>query len=208
VERSPGQRGPVSQSAAPWARRVVGRAKHKESVVTHYISNGHGDSEDNPSPAVMRRFLDELDPSDEEHGAAWVAEDLERSLEWNVDGRLVFGDESSGPRHMLNVSKDRVVKLWQLLAEGRIAEIEREPWAPGNCPPLSREEEQQLNEDMESERRLLDREFFDGLGPERDNPRCRAQGCARGTVRFSAFCRAHHFKMIRGYACPFDDGAA
>jgi len=40
------------------------------------ICNGNGDSVDSPSADVMRRFIDELDPADEEHGAAWVSDEF------------------------------------------------------------------------------------------------------------------------------------
>jgi hypothetical protein len=76
--------------------------------VTIYISNGWGDSEKQPTPATMRRFLEALDPNDEEHGAAWVSDEEDNSLEWNVDGRLVYSSATSS-RHMLKVSKDKVM---------------------------------------------------------------------------------------------------
>src|SRR3982750_2300449 len=41
----------------------------------------------------------------------------------------------------------------------------------------------------EETQRRLDREFHDGLGPEQAEEPCRAPECARGAVRFSAFCR-------------------
>jgi hypothetical protein len=176
--------------------------------VTYFISNGYGDSEDEPTVAVMRRFLHELDPSDEEHGAAWVTDDLGRLLEWNVGGRLVFDNRSRDPRHMLNVSIERVVELWQLLVQGRILEVESEPWSLGSAPPLSSEERERRDREQAALRRAGDLEFFEALGPERDCPPCRGHGCNRGAIHHSAFCRRHHFEMIRGYVCPFDAGSA
>jgi hypothetical protein len=49
-----------------------------------------------------------------------------------------------------------------------------------------------------------DREFYDRLGPEDLNERCRESGCSRGAVRFSAHCRKHHFEAIEGRKCPFE----
>lgn len=49
----------------------------------------------------------------------------------------------------------------------------------------------------------LDRDFFDQLGPEREDVPCRAKGCEKGAVDLSVFCRRHHFEMIRKYPCPF-----
>jgi hypothetical protein len=51
----------------------------------------------------------------------------------------------------------------------------------------------------------LDREFSDKLGPEDMSRRCRRDGCERGVVKLSAFCRRHHFENIRNRPYPFDD---
>jgi hypothetical protein len=53
--------------------------------------------------------------------------------------------------------------------------------------------------------RAIDREFYESLGSERPGVRCRDQGCSRGAVALSAFCRVHHFEMIRKKPCPFAD---
>jgi hypothetical protein len=49
----------------------------------------------------------------------------------------------------------------------------------------------------------LDREFFEGLGVERPEVACKAEGCAKGAVQYSVFCRVHHFEMIQKEPCPF-----
>ena len=51
----------------------------------------------------------------------------------------------------------------------------------------------------------LDREFYELLGPERSDQRCRRADCARGAISHSVLCKVHHFEDIRGRACPFDD---
>lgn len=53
--------------------------------------------------------------------------------------------------------------------------------------------------------RLLDREFCDKLGQEDSASPCRHEGCTRGVVRFSVYCRRHHFEKIRGRSYPFED---
>jgi hypothetical protein len=35
---------------------------------------------------------------------------------------------------MAGVPRDKVFALWELLAAGRIEDIDREPWQPGNAP--------------------------------------------------------------------------
>jgi hypothetical protein len=49
----------------------------------------------------------------------------------------------------------------------------------------------------------LDREFYDSLGAERTDTRCRHEGCGRGTVKLSVFCRLHHFEQVKKKPCPF-----
>jgi hypothetical protein len=53
--------------------------------------------------------------------------------------------------------------------------------------------------------RGLDRKFCDGLGPEDLSNQCRREGCGRGAVKLSAFCRRHHFENIWKRAFPFDE---
>lgn len=52
--------------------------------------------------------------------------------------------------------------------------------------------------------RELDREFYESLGEERSASYCRREGCERGAVNMSAFCRKHHFEMVRQRPCVFE----
>lgn len=51
----------------------------------------------------------------------------------------------------------------------------------------------------------IDRRFYNSLGGESLEILCRHDGCQRGTVRFSVFCRVHHFEKLQGKVCPFED---
>jgi len=51
--------------------------------------------------------------------------------------------------------------------------------------------------------RRLDREYYDSLGAERTDTKCRHEGCARGTTKFSVFCRVHQFEQVKKKPCPF-----
>jgi hypothetical protein len=53
--------------------------------------------------------------------------------------------------------------------------------------------------------RRLDREFSDKLGAEQSTKPCRFEGCGRGVVPLSVFCRRHHFESVRKRPYPFDD---
>jgi len=53
--------------------------------------------------------------------------------------------------------------------------------------------------------RHMDRQFYDSLGAERTDKKCRHEGCNRGTTRFSVFCRIHQFEQVKKKPCPFQD---
>ena len=50
---------------------------------------------------------------------------------------------------------------------------------------------------------LSDLKFYSALGPERSDQFCGREGCRRGAVDQSIYCRVHHFEMINGKLCPF-----
>jgi hypothetical protein len=60
------------------------------------IANGMGDSSDEPSPAQMRKFLVDVETTDEEHGAAWLSTD-DHVVEWSGgrEGLLVFSSTTA-----------------------------------------------------------------------------------------------------------------
>jgi hypothetical protein len=125
------------------------------------------------------------------------------SLEYEVGGNLAFS-RSEQSRHLAQVTPEHVVDLWQKLATGRLDELEREPWQPGTRPPLSPEAREALRRQLAEAELVGDRKFYDALGPELPGDVCRADGCGRGCVRFSVFCKRHHFESLRKRACPFD----
>jgi hypothetical protein len=55
----------------------------------------------------------------------------------------------------------------------------------------------------EESMRIQDLKWYDELGPENQAKRCKRENCDRGVVRFSAFCRPHHFEMMLKRPCPF-----
>lgn len=172
--------------------------------MSYYLVNGMGDSVDSPTVAEMRAFLDATDFADEEHGAAWLADDEDNCLEYSGGGLLVFSQGELAPRHMVGVDADRLIALWTHLAEGRLAEVENEPWQDGSHPPRSPEEVERREREIAEWQRQQDLKFCDSLGSERDGTVCRKDGCPRGRVAQSAFCRVHHFENVIGRVCPFD----
>ena len=168
--------------------------------VGFHVVNGFGDSIDDPLLEQMREMLEGVDASDLEHGAAWLATDDEYVLEWNGDGRLVWSTPNNDlPRHLKGVGREQTLLLWALLACHDLVKIERQPWADGNGfvrPPG-------WERDLAREQESADREFYDRLGSENSETRCKQNGCTRGQIAFSSFCRLHHFEMIRSRPCPF-----
>lgn len=47
------------------------------------------------------------------------------------------------------------------------------------------------------------RQVYDSVGPERDKYQCKVEGCTRGTVKYSPFCRLHDYESKYGKS-PFD----
>lgn len=187
----------------PGAHGMAEAAELADGTVTrmgYFVANGVGDFLHSPSTEEMRRFLDEIDTTDAEHGAAWLTTEDGLSLEWNGDGRLLFSREDEDPsRHMREVSRERALELWIAVVEGRRTDVERCPWQPGTgyVRDLNRDEELRVWQLRE------DRAFFEVLGDERPEVPCRQAGCERGAVRQSVLCRVHHFESVKGRTCPF-----
>ncbi len=49
----------------------------------------------------------------------------------------------------------------------------------------------------------LDLQFYDALSDENLNVPCKTDGCSRGSLKFSVFCKVHQFEMVRKRPCPF-----
>jgi hypothetical protein len=47
--------------------------------------------------------------------------------------------------------------------------------------------------------------LYDSLGAEDNTRPCRSEGCSRGSVSFSAFCRQHHCESVLHYPCPLSN---
>jgi hypothetical protein len=92
-----------------------------------------GSGEDNPPIESLSDLYDELQIADSEHGdVSVINDDTGWCLTAYRDARLVFGHLGEGrPRHMIPVSKDRVLRYWRRLIDGDIAGLLAEPWTPG-----------------------------------------------------------------------------
>lgn len=90
-----------------------------------------------PTVTRLREVLAEFDAEDDEHPSVSLTHESEWSLGAYSGGLLVWENVEVGdnPRHMNGVTRERVLELWAKLAEGRIDELEAEPWLPGYEDP-------------------------------------------------------------------------
>jgi hypothetical protein len=97
------------------------------------IVHRHGSSDKNPSLDSLSDLYDELQLDDIEHvDVTVVHDDSGWAMSAYGSGRLIFEHlGEGGERHMIPVSKDRVLELWRLLAAGDIDTLLKEPWRPG-----------------------------------------------------------------------------
>src|SRR5258707_3929137 len=96
-----------------------------------------GASESEPTVARMREALRELDAHGLGHPDTWLNHESGWSLSAFSNGLLVWEnlDTDDIARHMNGVTRERVLELWIKLAQGRLVEIETEPWLPGYQDP-------------------------------------------------------------------------
>ena len=50
-----------------------------------------------------------------------------------------------------------------------------------------------------------DQSFYNILGDESNDEKCKKENCARGSIPLGVFCKIHHFEMIKKKPCPFND---
>jgi hypothetical protein len=169
--------------------------------MTYFVETRWGGSEDSPSVERMKEILAELDKSDAEHPDTWLTHESGWTLSAHETGLLVWDhEEAARTRHMRDVPRSHVLDLWTKLSAGLVDEIEREPWCSGTgiAPPTDAEKTEHAAAVLE-----FDRNFYDSLGAERDDERCRAPNCRRGAVVASVFCRVHQFENVRRRPSPF-----
>jgi hypothetical protein len=80
-----------------------------------------------PNPRVnrLRQLLQSIDITDDEHTDVSLKHETEWCLSAFPSGRLVWEnveDEEDNPRHMVQISRERVLDLWLKLARGDLAQ--------------------------------------------------------------------------------------
>ena len=103
-----------------------------------HLTTRWGPDEREPTVERMREVLAQLNVEDVEHQSVSLTHESEWCLGAYSGGLLVWENLAAGePRHMNNVPLARVLELWLKLSQGRLAEIEAEPWLPGYEDRLS-----------------------------------------------------------------------
>lgn len=89
---------------------------------------------DEPEPTVerLREILGQLDAEDDEHSSVSLTHESEWCLGAYPGGLLIWEnvEAADNPRHMNDVSRERVLELWLKLSRGVLDEIEKESWLP------------------------------------------------------------------------------
>src|SRR5262249_4692410 len=117
-------------------------------------------------------------------------------------GLVMLNGPSRELAHLADVSRERALGLWLLLAAGRVDELAALPWRPGQ-PPRDPEAEKRHAADVASWQREYDPPFYELLEAEASSEPCAVAGCDRGRTPRSVHCRAHHFEAVRKRPCPF-----
>jgi len=101
--------------------------------MSYHVNPRYTDSEEMPSVDRMREVLAELDgEDDDEHPDVSLAHESEWSMSAFPDGLVIWENaEADIARHMLHVSRAKVLEMWIELSEGQIEAIESEPWIQG-----------------------------------------------------------------------------
>jgi hypothetical protein len=102
--------------------------------VSFTITHRYGAMDRDPPLEQLPMLLAELDkrPEDTEHGSVALTHESEWCLSVARGGYVVFEHlENGGERHMNSVSPEDIIRMWNLLAVGRIADLEAMAWAPG-----------------------------------------------------------------------------
>jgi hypothetical protein len=105
--------------------------------LSDFVTTRWRGDEREPTLARLREILSELDADDIEHPGVSLTHESEWSLAALPGGLLIWENVGAddAPRHMNNVTAERVLELWGKLSEGRVGEIDSEPWLPGYEDP-------------------------------------------------------------------------
>ncbi|BBI49257.1 hypothetical protein HORIV_16780 [Vreelandella olivaria] len=101
--------------------------------MAYWVNHLMGNAEQNFSIDALTSLYDELAAADGEHTDVSLTHESEWCLSAFASG-LVVWEKVAGdgePKHMVRVTKEKTIELWNLLAKGSTSQIDQEPWVPG-----------------------------------------------------------------------------
>ena len=166
------------------------------------LCNGDGETVTTPTERDVRRILGGLGRWDIDHGFAILEDEAGNSLEYDAVQRLLqLGDPTGSSAYLTGVTRERAIEVFLLLQRGEVAKLKALWWSPGP-PPAPEGWLVSWVERVHAWRIAADDAgFTQGLGPESGEV-CRTESCSRRSVRFSVFCRQHHFERERKRPFP------
>jgi hypothetical protein len=102
--------------------------------MSYTVTHRYGRDVRDPPLSTLPELLVELDSRTEdiEHTDVSLRHESGWCLSAYRDGFLVFEHlERGGERHMKDVPREKIIELWNMLAVGDVAGVEREPWTAG-----------------------------------------------------------------------------
>ena len=102
--------------------------------MSYFITHRYGSMDREPSLTSLRPLLAELEdrPEDTEHGSVALTHESEWCITVSRGGYVIFENlETGGARHMKNVPEAAILRMWEQLAAGEIAQLEALLWLPG-----------------------------------------------------------------------------
>jgi hypothetical protein len=176
------------------------------SKASFFVETRWGGSESAPSIQRMRELIAELSVPDEEHPDTWLVHGASGWLLRLDEDRYAYLEDSDCNiiSHMQEVPPEHALQLWiRFSVNGRDAVL-NEAWVNGKRY-VSPEELATRKARAEQLTLQSDRKFYDQLGSEYHDVKCKMENCTRGHIQYSTQCRIHHFEQIRGRKCPFNE---
>jgi hypothetical protein len=103
--------------------------------MAYMIIHVSGKNESNYPLDDLSIILSELEGSSDEEAYVALTHESEWCLSVNPFGLLMWENnfsELEDSWHMENITEEKVLKLWRLLAKGEIEKIQRKPWIKGD----------------------------------------------------------------------------
>jgi hypothetical protein len=99
--------------------------------MSYFMYDVMGGAIDEPGPEAMRQVLDGLANADDEHPDVSLSHESGWCLSAFRSGLLIWENTEDGsvaPVEMREVSREEILRLFQLLAAGDIASVAALPW--------------------------------------------------------------------------------